>query len=317
MHANDNNMNILVTGGAGFIGSHIVDGLIQSGHRVTVVDNLSTGKREYVHPKAVLYELDIGDPTLSAIFKKEKPKAVFHCAAQISVRDSLEHPEKDAATNILGSIHVLEQCKKFGVQRIVFTSTGGGMYGETPILPVSEEYPARPRSPYAVAKLATEYYLQYYYSIFGMSFVALRLANVYGPRQNADGEAGVVAIFCRQILNGEQLVINGDGSQTRDFIFVDDVVRASIAALRSTYVGILNIGTAHETSVNAIFHRVTELMGRNAKEVHGSEKQGELKRSSLAWDLAGKELGWKPVCELEQGLKETVDWFRSGQTNRT
>lgn len=302
---------ILVTGGAGFIGSHLVERLIKEGYRVVVIDNLSTGKKENLNKKAKFHKLDICNPKVTDIFKKEKSEIVFHYAAQIDVRKSVEDPVEDAKINILGTLNLLENCKQFKIKKFIFASTGGAMYGDTEIIPTSETYPEPPLSPYGIEKLTIEKYLNYYHKVFGLPFISLRLANVYGPRQNSKGEAGVIAIFCDKMLSGKQPVINGDGKQTRDFVFVDDVVEANMLAMKENKVGIYNIGTAKETDINTIFRKLKELIESNCKEIHGPAKEGEQKRSCLDYSKAKKELGWQPKFNLEEGLRKTVDWFKS------
>ena len=303
------NKKVLVTGGAGFIGSHLVDRLIKEGYKTVVIDNLSTGKKENLNPKAKFYKFDIRDLKISKIFQKEKPKVVFHYAAQIDVRKSVENPVEDAKINILGALNILENCKKFKVKKFIFASTGGAIYGDADIIPTPEMYPEKPLSPYGVCKLAVEKYLNYCYKVFNLPYIALRLGNVYGPSQNSKGEAGIIAIFCDKILTGRQPVIYGDGKQTRDFIYVDDVIEASILALNKNKIGIFNIGTAKETDVNTIFKKLKELTSSKCKKIHGLTLAGEQKRSCLDYSKAKKELDWQPKCFLEKGLKLTVDWF--------
>jgi len=302
-------MKYLVTGGAGFIGSHLVDRLIKDKHRVIVIDNLSTGKKENLNPKAEFYKIDIQNPKISQIFKKEKPEVVFHFAAQIDVRKSVETPIEDAKINILGTLNLLENCKKSKVNKFIFASTGGAIYGEAGIVPTPETYLELPLSPYGIAKLAIEKYLNYYYKVFNLPYISLRLANVYGPRQNSKGEAGVIAIFCDKMLSGKQPIINGDGKQTRDFVFVEDVIEASILAMKNKKVGIYNIGTAKETSINEIFNLLKEIANLKIEKKYGPAKIGEQKRSCLNFKKAKKELNWKARYELKEGLKQTIDWF--------
>ena len=304
-------MKILITGGAGFIGSHLIDKLIKKNHKVIVIDDLSTGKKEYLNPKGKFYKIDICSPKISQIFKKEKPEIVFHYAAQINVRKSVAEPIEDAKINILGSLNILENCKKYKVKKIIFASTGGAIYGEADVIPTPETYPVFPLSPYGVAKLTIEKYLNYYFKVFGLSFAALRLANVYGSRQNSKGEAGVVAIFCDKMLSGKQPIINGNGKQNRDFIYIEDVVTAAILAMKRNKIGIFNIGTAKKTDVNTIFRKLKKLTASNCKEIHNAAKPGEQKRSCLDYAKAKKELGWQTKYSLEKGLKETVEWFKN------
>jgi len=302
---------ILVTGGAGFIGSHFVDRLIKENYQVIVIDNLSTGKKENLNLKAKFYKIDIRSPKINQIFKKEKPEIVFHCAAQIDLRKSVENPIENAKINILGTLNLLENCKKYKIKKFIFASTGGAMYGEADVIPTPETYPEWPLSPYGIEKLTVEKYLNYYYKVFGLPFISLRLANVYGPRQNSKGEAGVVAIFCDKMLSGKQPIINDDGKQTRDFVFVDDVIEANILAMKKDKVGIFNIGTTKETSVNEIFKKLKKLTYSNCKKIHGLEKPGEQRRSCLNFHRAKKELGWQPKYSLDGGLKKTIEWFKA------
>ncbi len=310
--------NILVTGGAGFIGSHIADRLIKEGHKVAIVDNLSTGDKKNLNLRANFYKIDILDPEISEIFKAEKPKVVFHCAAQINLRESVENPIRDAKINILGSLNIIKNFVSINSTpkpqknlKFVFTSTGGAMYGESPIIPTPETSPAVPLSPYGVAKLATEKYLNYYHKISGLPFISLRLANVYGPRQNPEGEAGVVAIFCQKMLTGEQPVIYGKGAQTRDFVYVDDVVEANILAMKSKKNGVYNVGTGKETNVNVIFKKIRNLINADCQEVHKPGKPGEQERSCLDYSKIEREFSWRPEHDLALGLEKTVEWFKS------
>ncbi|MCK4454180.1 NAD-dependent epimerase/dehydratase family protein [Candidatus Parcubacteria bacterium] len=312
-------MKILVTGGAGFIGSHLVDRLIKENHKVVVIDNLSTGTKKNLNPKAKFYKLDIRSPKISDVFKKEKPETVFHLAAQIDLRKSVEDPIEDAKINILGSLNIIQnfirvlspnRSHRFA-SKIIFASTGGAIYGDADIIPTPETYPEMPVSPYGIEKLVFDKYLNYYYKVFGLSYVSLRLSNVYGPRQNSKGEAGVIAIFCDKMLNSKETTINGDGKQTRDFVYINDVVEANILALKKNKIGVFNIGTANETSINTIFRKIRKLADLNCKEIHIPEKPGEQKRSCLDFKKAKKELGCQPKYNLDRGLKETVEWFRN------
>jgi UDP-glucose 4-epimerase len=302
---------ILVTGGAGFIGSHLVDKLLEKGYSVAIVDNLSTGRRTNLNKEAKFYKTDIQDSRISKIFAKEKLDAVFHYAAQISVRESVKDPLKDARTNILGSLNILENCKKFGVKKIIFSSSGGAIYGDTDVFPTLESAKEVPLSPYAIAKLSAEKYLYYYYKFFSLDFVSLRFANIYGPRQNSKGEAGVIAIFSEKMLSKQQPVINGTGLQTRDFVYVKDVVDASILALEKNETGVFNLGTAKETDINTIFIKLKELIKSDFEEVHGPAAEGESERSCLDYSLIKQTFGWEPKYDLEKGLQETVDYFKN------
>lgn len=303
-------MKILVTGGAGFIGSHLVDRLIKENHNVLIVDNLSTGRKENINRKAKFYKLGIESQKIKEIFKIEKPEIVFHLAAQINVRESVVNPISDAKVNILGSLNLLENSKNFGIKKFIFASTGGAIYGDADITPTPESYPAFPVSPYGVAKLSVEKYLYYYFKAQKLKFISLRLANVYGPRQNSKGEAGVVAIFCDKMLSGEQPIINGNGRQTRDFVYVEDVVEAFILAMKKNRIGIYNIGTGKETNINTVFDELKKLTNSSCKKIHGPALLGEQKRSCLDFKKAKKELGWQPRFNFKNGLKETVKWFK-------
>jgi len=302
---------VLVTGGAGFIGSNLVDKLIEKRYEVAVIDNLSTGQKSNLNKKVKFYKTDIQDKKIADIFSKEKFDAVFHYAAQISVRDSVQDPIADAKTNILGSLNILEACRKNKVKKIIFSSSGGAIYGDANAFPTDEDCKEIPLSPYAIAKLSVEKYLYFYYKSFELEFIALRFANIYGPRQNSRGEAGVIAIFADKMITGQPITINGLGKQTRDFVFVDDIVSASIMALEQDKVGIFNLGTAIETDINTIFLKLKDLLNSNCQEVHGPVAPGESQRSCLNFSMAKSILGWEPKYNLDQGLEKTVNWFRS------
>jgi len=304
-------LKILITGGAGFIGSHVADLLIKNGFDVCIIDNLSSGKPENVNPKAIFYKCDIRDSKLSEIFQKERPQIVIHNAAQMSVRNSVDDPLNDASINIIGGLNVLEASRKTKVAKIIFASSGGVVYGEQQYFPADENHPTKPISPYGVAKLSFEKYLFYYNYIFGIKYICLRYANVYGLRQDPYGEAGVVAIFSKKLLNNEQPVINGDGKQTRDYVYVKDVATANLAAIRNDFTGEINIGTGIETDVNDIFNILKKAAGqKDLKEVHAPAKEGEQKRSVLSYKKAQEVLGWEPEMELKMGLVETYNWFK-------
>jgi UDP-glucose 4-epimerase len=303
-------MKVLVTGGAGFIGGHVADGYISEGHDVVVIDDMSGGKPENLNPKARFYQVDVRSPEIREVFEKERPEILNHHAAQMDVRRSVADPRFDADVNLLGLLNLIEQGIRNGLRRVVFASSGGTVYGDQANYPGRETDPKAPLSPYGIAKLASEYYLHFYAQTHGLSWVALRYANVYGPRQNPHGEAGVIAIFATKLLAGEQPVINGDGKQTRDYVFIADVVRSNLLATKSDYVGALNIGTAVETDVNQLFALLRERTGSQAKEVHGAAKPGEQARSSLDASLARSVLGWEPLVDLGAGLDQTVEFFR-------
>ncbi len=293
--------HVLVTGGAGFIGSHLVDAYLERGWRVSVVDDLSTGDRRNLNPRAEFFEADIRDAPLDEL----RPDVISHHAAQMDVRRSVADPLFDAEINILGSLQLLQKAVQVGVKRFIFASTGGAIYGEPLFAPQTEAHPANPLSPYGCAKLAVEHYMGYFRAVHGLSTVALRYGNVYGPRQNSKGEAGVVAIFIDRLLRGETVTINGDGEQTRDFVYVGDVVAANLAVTDSREAGPFNVGTGVETSVN----RLAALLG--ARGVHGVAKAGEQRRSVLDGSRLG--FGRKPLGE---GLAETVAWFSRREVNR-
>ncbi len=306
-------MKILVTGGAGFIGSHIVDALLEKGHEVAIVDNMITGQRENLNAAARFYEIDIRDDNLAEVLKKEKFNAVIHQAAQMDVRKSVEDPRFDADTNIMGTINLLRAGAESGVKRFLFASSGGASYGEQREFPATEEHPQWPDSPYGITKLACERYIHYFAESFGMSYALLRYANVYGPRQNPHGEAGVVAIFCKLLLSGEQPFINGDGKQTRDFVYVSDVVSANLLALERSDNLYLNVGTGIETDINEIFNELNSGTGANKAEKHAPVKAGEQQRSVLSIAKIRAELGWQPQVGLKPGLAETIKFFMKDQ----
>jgi UDP-glucose 4-epimerase len=301
---------ILVTGGAGFIGSHVVDHYLEAGHAVAVVDNLATGNRENVNPAAAFYEVDIRSDELAEVFARERPDVVNHHAAQASVPLSVSRPGYDAEVNLLGSLNLLEQARQHGVQRVIYASTGGAVYGEPQYLPCDEEHPIRPLSPYGASKHAVEHYLQLYEQLYGLGYTILRYANVYGPRQDPHGEAGVVAIFTSQMLAGEPAIVHGDGLQERDLVYAGDCARANVAALEQDRDGIFNIGSGAGTTINDLFERLAKLTGYARPRQHGPARLGDVYRSFLSCDLAARELGWQPAFDLDQGLQATVTYFQ-------
>lgn len=312
-------MRILVTGGAGFIGSHTVDALLEGGaHDVAVVDDLSTGRRENVDGRACFYRVDLRDAAgVARVVGEERPEVVFHLAAQIDVRRSVQSPVLDAEINLLGLLNLLEAGRQNGLLRVVFASTGGAIYGEQEVLPSTEEDPPHPVSPYGVAKLACEHYLFFYRAQYGIEYVALRYANVYGPRQDPHGEAGVVAIFCARLLDGRPVTIFGDGRQTRDYVFVGDVVRANLAALKAPVWGAFNIGTGIETDVNALLAALAEAAGVEPRCEYAPARPGEQRRSVISPRRAALELGWEPRVEVGGGLAETYRFFKEQRTRAT
>lgn len=305
------NVKCIVTGGAGFIGSHLVDKLLEQGYKVTIIDNLSTGRKENINPKADFYNINIQDSKMSNIFNKVKPDIVFHYAAQIDVRKSVDDPIESAKTNILGSLNILENCRNFGVKKVIFASSGGAVYGEAKIIPTPENYPTQPVSPYGIEKLIFEHYLNFYKKEYDLDYLILRFANVYGPRQNSKGEAGVIAIFCDKMLKGEQPIINGDGKQTRDFVFVEDVIKANILGIQKNKSGVFNISTGIETDINHIFKKLIKLFNLKIQEIHKPGTQGEQKRSCLDFNKTMLEFGWQPEHNLDKGLVKTKEWFKN------
>ena len=304
-------MKILVTGGAGFIGSNLVDALIDKGHEVLVVDNLSTGSKDNINNKAKFFEVDISiNEKIKDIIDPERPEVIFHLAAQIDVRKSVANPQWDAQQNIIGSLNILENAKNYGVKKIFFASTGGAIYGDTTDIPTPETHAEVPISPYGIGKLTVEKYLDYYHKVFNLPYIVLRYGNVYGPRQDSKGEAGVVAIFAGQALAGQNPIINGDGKQTRDYVFVDDVVSANLKALDFDSVGIFNIGTGKETNVNDLAELIKKNVQVDIEFTHGPANLGEQQRSCLDWSKAKNELNWQPEINIEQGIKQTLEWFK-------
>lgn len=304
-------MKILVTGGAGFIGSHLADALLEDGHRVVVLDNLSTGSKKNLNPRAKFIKLDVQSPQVHTILRKERPEIVYHYAAQIDVRTSWKDPLADARTNILGSLNLLEASRTYGVKKFIFASTGGALYGEASLIPTPETYPTRPISAYGAAKLSVEHYLNAYHEVYGLPVAVLRLANVYGPRQNGRGEAGVVAIFSRTLLTGKRPILYGNGHQTRDFVFVGDVVRANISALTYRKSGVWNIGTGKETTISSVLKRIQNIVNIHVIAKRAPMREGEQGRSCLDAKKARRELGWKPLVSFEEGVRRTAEWFET------
>lgn len=303
-------MKILVTGGAGFIGSHVVDLYVERGYQVVVVDDLSTGTSSNLNPAATFYEMDVRDPEVAEIFEREKPDVVNHHAAQMDVRKSVLDPIFDADVNILGSLRLIEHSKNFGVRQFIYISSGGAVYGEPEYLPCDETHPINPICQYGASKHTVEHYLFMYRVNYAMDFTVLRYPNVYGPRQNPRGEAGVVAIFTGQMLESQKVVINGDGKQTRDFVYVADCARANLLALTSGSVnGVFNLGSGRGTSVNEIFTELKSITSYLLPPVHGPVKLGETRRIYLDANKAGRELGWRPTVDLKEGLERSVAYF--------
>ncbi len=312
---------VLVTGGAGFIGSHIVDEYLRRDWKVVVVDNLSTGKRENLNRKAKFYQMDIADPGMNRLFIQEKFNLVNHHAAQIDVRISVRDPLLDAQVNILGALNLLKNCLKYGVGNFIFISSGGAIYGEAGNLPAKENYPKNPLSPYGVSKHTIEHYLYYYRKTCHLNYLALRYGNVYGPRQDPHGEAGVIAIFSGKMLQEKRPVIFGDGRQLRDYIYVQDVVMVNMIGTEkirelnkkdpsSPDDLAYNVGTQKESSVNLLYQTLAQITGFRMPPCYASERKGETKRIYLNIGKAKRELGWKPGLELKDGLARTVEWFK-------
>jgi UDP-glucose 4-epimerase len=304
-------MHVLITGGAGFIGAHSARALLDGGHRVTVVDDLSHGRREAVPEGADLVVMDIRAPEIARLFESSGFEAVLHLAAQMDVRRSVADPLFDASVNVLGTLNLLEAGRRAGVKRFVFASSGGAVYGEQDVFPAPESHPRRPASPYGVSKLCGEEYLAHYALVHGMSTLALRYANVYGPGQDPHGEAGVVAIFLNKLLAGETATINGDGLQTRDYVHAGDVARANLLAIESPASGALNIGTGIETTVVDLAQRLARHAGVAQRFANGPAKPGEQRRSCVDPAAARTALGWEPRLPLDPGLAETAASFRS------
>lgn len=303
-------MRVAVTGGAGFIGAHSCRALLEAGHDVVAIDDLSHGKREAVPAGAALLVMDVRSPQLAAEFGRLRPDAVIHLAAQMDVRRSVADPMHDASVNVLGTVNAIAAARQAGARRFVFASSGGAVYGEQETFPAPEQHPRRPASPYGVSKLCGEEYVDLARRE-GLSAIALRYANVYGPAQDPMGEAGVVAIFLHKMLGGGDPVINGDGEQTRDFVYVGDVARANVLAVGSDAGGALNVGTGIETSVNELARSLARAAGYSKRIAHGPAAAGEQKRSSVDPRAARDQLGWEPRVPLDEGLRLTAEWFRT------
>lgn len=311
---------ILVTGGAGFIGSHLVDSLIEKKFKVVIVDNLTSGDIRNVNKKANFYKVDICSSKARDIIFKEKPLVIFHLAAFTNVRDSIKNPQKDYRVNVLGSLNIIEAFLTVNRKRLdkaffIFSSSGGAIYGDALHIPTSETYPPHPLSPYGINKLTVENYLDFYYKVYGLRYTALRYSNVYGPRQNTKGEAGVVAIFLDRLIHNRKPIIFGDGSQTRDFVYVGDVVKANLNALKFKKLGIFNIGTARETSIYSLFSLIKKITKIKSNPIYKPPFKGEVTRSCLDYRKARRLLGWSPKISLEKGIKITFEWYKSHKDN--
>ena len=304
-------MNILVTGGAGFIGSHIVDAYINNNHNVVIIDDMSRGRKEFINPKATFHQISISDPQLANIIQKESIKVISHHAAQISVSDSVKNPVKDAESNIIGTLQLLQNAVKCGVDKFIFASTGGAIYGEQDYSPAKEDHPQKPTSPYGLSKLSVEGYLKFYKEQYGLKSIIFRYGNVFGPRQNPNGEAGVVAIFNNRLLKGQAPIINGDGEQTRDYIFVRDVVNANLLALKLNGSDTFNVGTGQETSVNELTHLILEVAESNIDVQTSKKNNFEQRRSCLDYKKLKGSLNLSPKVSLKEGLSETFIFFKN------
>ena len=306
-------MNILVTGGAGFIGSHIVDAYIKNNHNVVIIDDMSKGQKEFINPKATFYHKSISDTDLADILKNEKIEVINHHAAQISVSDSVKNPVKDAELNIIGTLQLLQNAVEFGVDKFIFASTGGAIYGEQDYFPAKEDHPQKPTSPYGLSKLSVEGYLRFYKEQYGLKSIIFRYGNVFGPRQNPNGEAGVVAIFFNRVLKGKTPIINGDGQQTRDYVFVRDIVHANLLALNLNGSDIFNVGTGQETTVNELTQLILKVSESDIAIQTSKKNNFEQRRSSLDNKKLKAALNWSPQFSLKEGLSETFSFFKNNE----
>ncbi|HCD08834.1 MAG TPA: UDP-glucose 4-epimerase [Thermoanaerobacter sp.] len=302
-------MKVLVTGGAGFIGSHVVDLLIENGYEVIIVDNFSTGKEEFINKKAIFYKKDITDENLCEIFKKEKPDYVIHQAAQIEVQKSIDNPVFDAKVNILGTVYLLECCRKSGVKKVIYASSAA-VYGNPEYLPIDEKHKVNPISYYGISKHTPEHYFEVYRQLYGLKYTILRYANVYGIRQDPKGEGGVISIFIDKMLKGERPIIFGDGNQTRDFVYVKDVAKANLLALERGDNEVVNISTNKPTSINELVEIMNKIMNTSLKPIYAEPRKGDIIHSYLDNKKALDVLGWKPEYSLEEGLRETIEYYR-------
>jgi UDP-glucose 4-epimerase len=305
---------VLVTGGAGFIGSHVVDAFVMAGHTVAIVDDFSTGTRDHLNPAAVCYERDIRDPAIADVFEAFKPEVVSHHAAQIDVRRSIEDPAFDADVNIIGGLNLLECSVKAGIKKFLFASTGGAIYGKQEDLPVDEDRAPNPECHYAASKLAFEHYIHLYARLYQLPYVILRYPNVYGPRQRPDGEAGVCAILTGRMLDGNPPTLYGNGSPLRDYVYVGDIARANVLSLDRGENVVVNLGSGKGTSVRQLFETLAELTGFAGEPVLAPLRRGEIDAVYLTGDRAASEIGWQPEVDLAAGLRATVEHIRQHGT---
>ena len=304
-------MKILITGGAGFIASHVADAYVQAGHQVTIADNLSTGKLEYINPAATFVKLDITDQVaIQELILRERFEVINHHAAHILVGHSVVDPQFDAQTNIMGLLNIMEAAKQIPIKKIILAATGGAMYGNR-ATPFVETMPALPESPYGVSKRADELYLNYYFKQYQIPYVSLRYSNVYGPRQNPHGESGVVAIFSEALAKGQQPIIHGDGTNTRDYVYVSDVAAANLLALTTQFVGELNIGTQTEISTNEVYDLVAQALRVNFPKQYDAPRPGDVMASSLDFTKAKEILGWQPQIDFATGVKQVAEWYQT------
>jgi len=309
---NGGNMKIIVTGGAGFIGSHIVDKLIAAGNETLIIDDLSSGKKENINPQAKFFDISITDYKIEEIFKRERPDYVIHQAAQVYVIKSLKDPIFDANVNILGTLNILENCRKYGVKKIIYGNSGGAGSGEPMYLPMDEEHQIKPICHYGISKHTAEHYLYLYSKIYGLKYTSLRYSNVYGPRQDPFGEGGVVAIFSHQLLHDKIPTIFGDGKQTRDFIYVEDVADANIISIEKGNNDYFNVSMGLATSVNDLFQMIKDSCNSDKKANYAQARKGEIINSVLSNEKIKRKLGWKPKMTIKDGLKKTAEFFKNG-----
>lgn len=303
-------MNVLITGGAGFIGSHIQDSMLNKQHNTIIVDDLSTGHRRNLNPKSVFHEIDIRTDTMRDVFDTHHPEIVFHLAAQMDVRRSVKEPTYDADVNIVGSIKLMELCREFGTKRIIYASTGGAIYGEPDYMPADEKHPVSPMCQYGISKHTVEHYLELYHKNYDLSYLALRFPNVYGPRQDPHGEAGVVAIFSLLMLRGKQVTIFGDGSKTRDYVYIGDIIKACEIGVETDTVGVYNLGWGTEVKDFEIYDSVRRHTESDLPPIYAPRRLGEVERICLDATRARDVLGWEPTVTLDDGIKSAVSFYR-------